>query len=255
MVIYFSGTGNSRYAAEVIASELGDEIQDAGAYIKAGERGIFSSERPWVFVAPTYCWQMPRLFAEFIRKSRFSGTRNAYFVLTCGAETGNARAKTAGVCKEKGFIYKGLLEVVMPENYVALFSVPEESECRRLTENAVRRLKDSVRYIREGKSFPSLKAGILDRIKSSSLLNAGFYGFAVKAKKFYATDECISCGKCVKSCMLNNIRLINGKPEWGKRCTHCMACISVCPTEAVQYGKHTAGKRRYLCHEKATEIF
>ena len=26
MVIYFSGTGNSRYAAEVIASELGDEI-------------------------------------------------------------------------------------------------------------------------------------------------------------------------------------------------------------------------------------
>ena len=36
MVIYFSGTGNSRYAAEVIASELKDELQDAGEYIKAG---------------------------------------------------------------------------------------------------------------------------------------------------------------------------------------------------------------------------
>ena len=87
MVIYFSGTGNSRYAAEVAASETADEIRDAGAYIKEGKRGDFSSQRPWVFVSPTYCWQLPRLFAEFIRKSRFSGTRDAYFILTCGGET------------------------------------------------------------------------------------------------------------------------------------------------------------------------
>ena len=72
----------------------------------------------------------------------------AYFILTCGSETGNARAKTARFCKEKGFIYKGLLEVVMPENYVALFSVPEEHECRRLTENAAHLLKESAKYIR-----------------------------------------------------------------------------------------------------------
>lgn len=252
MVIYFSGTGNSRYAAELIASVTGDEIRDAGDYIKEGERGLFSSQRPWVFVSPTYCWQMPRLFEEFIRKSRFSGTRDAYFVLTCGAEAGNAGEKIAAFCKEKGFRYRGMLEVVMPENYVALFSVPEENECRILIENAARYLKDSVRYIREGKNFPVVKAGFLDRIKSSGVLNAGFYGFIVKAKKFYATDECISCGKCAKSCMLNNICLSEGKPEWGKRCTHCMACISVCPTEAVQYGKRTAGKRRYLCHDKVS---
>ena len=29
MVIYFSGTGNSRYAAKLIAHELGDELVDA----------------------------------------------------------------------------------------------------------------------------------------------------------------------------------------------------------------------------------
>ena len=127
MVIYFSGTGNSRYAAEVTASETGDEIRDAGVYIKEGKRGDFSSQSPWVFVSPTYCWQLPRIFEEFIRKSRFSGTRDAYFVLTCGAETGNAGEKIAAFCKEKGFHYKGMMEVVMPENYVALFSVPGET--------------------------------------------------------------------------------------------------------------------------------
>lgn len=249
MVIYFSGTGNSRYAAEVIASELDDELQDAGVYIKDGEKPAFTSEKPWVFVSPTYCWQIPRIFAEFIRKTKFSGTREAYFILTCGAEIGNAGAKTAKFCEQKGLLYRGTLEVVMPENYVALFSVPGEDECRDLIENAVCTLKDSVKYIRAGKNFPAVQAGVLDRIKSSKALNAGFYRFIVKAGKFYATDACISCGKCVKSCVLNNVRLSEGKPKWGDRCTHCMACISVCPTEAVEYGKRTSGKRRYLCRE------
>lgn len=36
-----------------------------------------------------------------------------------------------------------------------------------------------------------------------------------------------------------------GGPVWGKRCTHCMACICGCPAEAIEYGKRTVGKRRY----------
>ena len=53
-----------------------------------------------------------------------------------------------------------------------------------------------------------------------------------------ATDACIGCGKCVELCPLNNIRLENGKPVWGKHCTHCMACICYCPKEAIEYGNH-----------------
>ena len=44
---------------------------------------------------------------------------------------------------------------------------------------------------------------------------------------------------------LNNIRLENGKPVWGKHCTHCMACICYCPKEAIEYGKKSKGKPRY----------
>ncbi|MBP9515735.1 MAG: 4Fe-4S binding protein, partial [Clostridia bacterium] len=46
-------------------------------------------------------------------------------------------------------------------------------------------------------------------------------------------------------CVLNNIELKNGKPVWGKSCTHCMACINFCPTNAIEYGKHSIGLRRY----------
>ena len=58
-------------------------------------------------------------------------------------------------------------------------------------------------------------------------------------------DKCVGCGKCAKMCPLNNIELKNSKPVWGKNCTHCMACICLCPTEAIEYGKKSVGKPRY----------
>ena len=60
---------------------------------------------------------------------------------------------------------------------------------------------------------------------------------------------CIGCGKCVELCPLNNIHLENGKPVWGKNCTHCMACICYCPKEAIEYGKKSKGKPRYHFEE------
>ena len=79
----------------------------------------------------------------------------------------------------------------------------------------------------------------------SDIVNPVFYKFFVKADAFTANDKCIGCGKCAKMCPLNNIELKNSKPVWGKNCTHCMACICLCPTEAIEYGKKSVGKPRY----------
>mgnify|MGYP002951794102 FL=1 len=58
-------------------------------------------------------------------------------------------------------------------------------------------------------------------------------------------EECIGCGLCQDVCPLNNIRLVDGKPDWGNSCTHCMACICRCPKEAIEYKNKSVGKRRY----------
>ena len=83
-----------------------------------------------------------------------------------------------------------------------------------------------------------------DKFKSS-IVNSLFYTAFVSAKGFYSTEECISCGKCVKLCPLNNIELVDGKPKWGEKCTHCMACICRCPKEAIEYKTKTKGRNRY----------
>ena len=220
MIVYFSGTGNSRFAAEFLAKQLGDELLDAGRRIKTGERESIHSDRPWIFTAPIYAWRMANVMAEYIRRTELTGSRDAYFVLTCGSEIGNAEQYAAHLCAEKGLNYKGVLEVVMPENYIAMFNAPGEEESRAIVAKAKPVLEQAGELIRQVKDLPAPKVGLLDKLKSGPI-NEGFYKFYVKADAFFSVDACTGCGFCVEACPLNNIRLNDGKPVWGKNCTHC----------------------------------
>ncbi len=248
MIIYFSGTGNSRYCAQMLADKLEDELLDSFNFIKNGISAELISATPWVFVSPTYCWQLPHIFEEFIRTSRFEGCKDAYFVMTCGSDIGNAGEKIQKVCEEVGLSFQGVLPVVMPENYIAMFEVPQPEIAKRIVLVAKRAVLKAVRMVKKGERFPVQKVNLADKFKSGPL-NPIFYKVFVKAKAFYATALCVGCGKCANACVLNNISIKDGKPKWGDACTHCMACICGCPVEAIEYGKKSLGKPRYLCEE------
>lgn len=248
MVVYFSGTGNSRYAAQAFAQGLGEELVNAGALMKQGAGAALASERPWIFVSPTYAWRIPRVFEDFIRQGRLEGSREAYFVMTCGSEIGNAAKYLAELCKEKGFVFRGVLQLVMPENYIAMFDVPAKEECEKIREEAKPVLRAAIQAVREGRDFPAWKPSLMDRAKSG-FVNKGFYRFFVKDKDFYVANVCMGCGNCERVCPVNNIRFVDEKLQWGGNCTHCMACICHCPTGAIEYGEKSRGKRRYLCPE------
>ena len=100
MIVYFSGTGNSRFAAEFLEKQLSDELLDAGQRMKAGERDSLHSDRPWIFAAPIYAWRMANVMAGYIRRTELTGSRDAYFVLTCGRDSGNAGQYAAQLCEE-----------------------------------------------------------------------------------------------------------------------------------------------------------
>ena len=252
MVVFFSGTGNSRYAASMIADHIGDTLADAGRAIQTGHPAQLDSQLPWVFVSPTYGWRIPRIFADWLRQGQFTGSKEVYFVMTCGAEIGDPIPRLEALCRDMGLTYRGVLPVVMPENYIALFRAPGPEEARAIVAAAVPGLEEGAERIRRGESLPPVRRGAIDKLKSGPV-NAFFYRFVIKSGPFRSTSACVGCGKCAAVCVENNIRLRDGRPVWGDRCTHCMACICGCPAGAIEYGRASRGKPRYQCPEYREE--
>lgn len=244
MVIYYSGTGNSTHVARRIAENLGDEALDLFDRLRTNDTSALRSDRPWIVVTPTYAWRIPRIVREHLDKTEFLGSRQFYFVMTCGDEIGNAPMYIRRHVKKLGYVYMGCAEVIMPENYIAMFSAPDPKEAAEIVVRAHGTVDCICERIKNGERLDPPKARFIDRVYSG-IVNDAFYPVFVKAKKFRVGTKCIGCGKCEKVCPTNNIKLVAGRPVWGDNCTHCMACICRCPTEAIEYGRHTKGLRRY----------
>ncbi len=248
MILYFSGTGNSRYAAKMLADLTGHGLVSLNEKIKQRDTRPVPADEGLVFVVPTYAWRLPRVVERWILATEFIGAGPAWFAMTCGDEIGNAGKYNQRLCAEKDFSYMGTAQIVMPENYIAMFDAPGPEEVKEIIRSAGPAIEQSARFIKDKEAFPLPRVGFADRIKSG-LVNPAFYPLFVKAGAFTADAGCNGCGKCVRVCPLNNVTLAEEKPVWGETCTHCMACIAYCPTEAIEYGKKSVGKLRYRCPE------
>ena len=211
MVLYFSGTGNSRYIAAQIAQALCVPTLDLNVRIQAADTSPVQTGPDIVLVTPTYAWRIPRIVEQWLEATPLPQAQRIWFVMDCGSEIGSADHYNRQLAQRKQLRPMGTTPIQMPENYIAMFSAPDPAQARRIVDSAA----------------PAIQQ------------------FFVKAGPFRADDRCIGCGQCVQSCPLNNIRLTAGRPVWGSQCTHCMACISYCPTQAIEYGKKSQGQPRY----------
>ena len=244
MILCFTGTGNSRYIAKRIAAALGDELLSMNDRIKAGDTSPVTSDERLIIVTPTYAWRIPRIVRDWLAKTDFPCARQAWFVMTCGSEIGNATGYNRTLCREKQLTYMGTAQIVMPENYIAMFNAPQTEEARQIVARAEPDIDRVFSAIASNQAFTPPRNNLYDRFMSGPV-NPIFYSFFVKANAFAAGNACIGCGQCARLCPMNNITIQNGKPVWGSDCTHCMACICRCPAEAIEYGKKSLGKPRY----------
>ena len=244
MIFYFSGTGNSKYVAQRIADALGDTLHSMNDAIKTGNTSPIGTDERLVIVTPTYAWRIPRIVRDWLLKTELTGARQAWFVMTCGGEIGNADRYNRQLCQTKGLACMGTAQIIMPENYIAMFSAPQAEEARQIVAKAQPDIDRAIAAIRAGQPFAPPRSNLYDRFMSGPV-NPIFYSWFVKADAFTVSDACISCGQCAARCPTGNITLPNGKPLWGKNCTHCMACICYCPAAAIEYGTKSRGKPRY----------
>ena len=257
MILYFSGTGNSRFAAQQLNRFLKDELVSMNREMRRRRldpfhaRYAYTSDTPYVIVCPTYCWQVPGVVEEFMLDSRFLNNPDMYFVLTCGDSTGQAKKHAERLCESLSLNFKGLSSVRMPENFINLFHAPEPDEAVAIIRAALPLLESTAMQIRAGKTISDSFSGH----GVPEFVRRQFYRLFVHDRRFTVNDSCIGCTACAKLCPVVNIRMRDGKPEWLGHCTQCQSCIAVCPVDAINFGRRTRKKRRYYLFADGRQKF
>lgn len=242
MICYFSGTGNTRLVAEALGALLDDAITPittASPTIEDVTLGL---------VFPIYAWGMPEIFAKWLKDVKISAQVSyIYMVCTCGDDIGctdKTLRKSLLIHHQRSL--QAAFSLRMPNTYVSLpgFDVDSEALAEQKLAVAREELKVITEHIRLRHQIVQVEPGRFPRLKTY-LLRPFFNRFLLSDKPFSATPDCITCRTCERVCPVQNIAFTSSRPEWGGRCTGCLACYHHCPKHCIHYGKKTYGKGQY----------
>jgi len=234
-IYWFSGTGNSLYAAKRLADELGHtqlvQITNEPPSDIAGGKG-----KTIGFVFPSYCCNLPRAVRAFVEKLEIRPDTYIFTIVTMGGPGHGSIAALNKLLKAKGQPLHYGRGLRMPANYVLLYNPADPEKGHEMLEKTNARLHAFAADIMAGtqsvKSHPFIMQTLYKNIET---LDA----------RFTAGDTCTGCGLCERICPVKNIQIEKDKPKWLHRCEHCVACISWCPEKAIEYGNKTQLRRRY----------
>jgi ferredoxin/flavodoxin len=250
MIFYFTGTGNSLYAAQYLSHKLDESLISIAAELNSGKPLEFnlSPDEKVGFVYPVYAWQPPYMVINFVKALKFKTYHNNYLfsVSTCGDEEGYTTRVLNKSLRRKGLKLNSAFSLVMPNNYmIGSYNLDSEAEVEKKLTAAEDRLAEISSAIKTKQDclFDTVIGS--QAFKKSYITNYFFKKSAMDTKKFHATDNCTACGLCAEICNTKNI-VVDSKPLWGNNCVQCFACINRCPEAAIQYGKQTQLKGRYI---------
>jgi NAD-dependent dihydropyrimidine dehydrogenase PreA subunit len=262
---YFSGTGNTRWAA----GRLGAGLRDAGYDVLSVEVGAPPEGAPGdrrrrprrertsgpardveleVFLFPVYAFAVPRLFRRALarlprvpqQKAAVVGVYgNMYFGrpkrrrLLAGYE-GGALVEARRVLERRGYSVFASRVLGLPVSWTQLASAPPPEEQRTIVAQAESEIAAMAKELarREGGHRAHAPAHWLWNLPVRALFRR--VGRRVMGKFYVADASCSGCGKCARECPTSDIRIRGGRPRWGWRCEACQRCINGCPRSAIQ---------------------
>ena len=206
MVIFFSGTGNSRFVAEKLSEFTGNELFDIFEYTRTGKGHNFTSEGPYIFVAPVYIAAPAMCLIDFIKRSEFPKNSEAYFIMCCAASMSASPVFCKNIASEKDLLYKGTDQLIMPQNYITYFKPDSKEVIKSKLEKAPVKIREIADLIKVGKDLPTVKTNSFEYWITIPILGL-YYKHFMKTKAFHYTNKCIGCGKCAANCPFKNITL------------------------------------------------
>ncbi|MCQ2407375.1 MAG: EFR1 family ferrodoxin [Oscillospiraceae bacterium] len=240
MIFYFTGTGNSLAAAKQLALE-GESLIDMAKARCSGQFTYTRQKNERVgFVFPVYCETLPTIVYDFVQSLKLRGKGYTFAVVTCGGSRSSCAGLLAEELKKRGIPLHYAETVPMPNNAITVMRTCTPEHEKSQLEKGARMLKEIRKALAEKRIRP-VRGGMTARF----LLP--LYRKCAVTRLFFAEDSCTGCGLCAMNCPEQAIRMNDGRPVWVKsHCSHCSGCINKCPAKAIQFGKKTAGRRRYV---------
>lgn len=284
MIFYFSGTGNTKWAASKLAAATREDLISIAPYMRADDSShnlaepfILKENERLGFVFPVHGWRVPKLVREFIGKIKIlrepsdaSAENKAkaddslknrpftYCVCTAGDSIGLTIENLNEVISLNPSLQAlGITEVsssyslIMPESYIGLPFMdvdPKEREIRK-KENAAQELAVVCEEIFDRKE------GINRLVKGpipwffTKVVGGFFENVLITDKRFHVEkDRCVKCGICANVCPVGDIKGGHGEyPVWlhHKDCLTCFTCYHHCPRHAIEFGNQTQKKGQY----------
>lgn len=246
MIFYFSGTGNSRHIADKLSHTLGERaVYMSENEISKNEIYEIAENERLGFVFPVYWYSIPTIVDKFIRQLKLSGYKNQYVyaIASYGIAAGNTMNRLIKLLDEKQVLVNGIFGVRMVDNYVVGYNVAKEDRQREINQKAEIEIDQIIGMIDVHATTEYIKKGGL---AFATPITSYAYRRKDHTKKFHTTDSCTGCNQCVKDCPCNAIHLNNKSPEWSGECTFCLKCLHSCKQSAIQYGRFTKHRDRYL---------
>lgn len=241
-LFWFSGTGNSLWAARQLAEALEGETE-----LKRIEKGkpagpLDGFDRVGL-VFPVYIWGMPHLVRDFV--PGLAGHDYVFSVATCAGDPAGTQLEVRRVLKRAGGRLAAGFNLVLPSNYIPWGGTPKDQHEERF-QASQKKIKTIAKAVAAGERPPLERSNWLRCLTRSIFVRFMAYrlmpGFDAD---FHVDETCNGCGSCARMCPVDNIAMEGGKPTWQHHCEQCFACLNLCPKQALQYGKNTAGVPRY----------
>ena len=260
MIFYFSGTGNTEWAARMLADALGDTLIYIPTALKGDCHYALREGESIGFCFPVHGWRPPKIVRQFIDRlsieSDSPSPRFTYAVCTAGDNIGETIDILSQHLAKRGFHLDSAFSLIMPESYVGLPFMDVDTKKKEMIKKqmAAEDMKICIPLIREHREgIFHLVRGHWPKI-NSRVIGGFFERYLITDTPFHVvSDRCVKCGICADVCPVEDIQGgLGTEPEWKHEgiCLSCFTCYHHCPHHAIEYGGRTRHKGQYFYNRR-----
>lgn len=233
LMLYFSGTGNSKYIANLFSKKVNAKCYSIEENIDFKKE--IKRHNTIAFCYPIYASNVPRIMRGFVSKyvEELKDKKLIIFCTQLFFSGDGARVFT-------DLLPKGYGEVIYAEHFnmpnnicnIKILPIKNGEETKKYIKAAQRKMNRICKDLEKGK----VKKRGFNKVSNLIGKSQSKYWPNIEEEKkssIKVDSDCIKCGLCVKLCPMNNLNLANNGIVHNNNCIFCYRCVNACPKKAI----------------------